>query len=391
MDEKLETTSGIQAVPLAAIDQATLTPLVQSALNSETVKVTDWECEQLHGGIGMGTAIYRFAAQGRDQGQKVPWSLILKTLRPAEDNANISAWNYYKREADAYQSGWLADLPGGLAAPRSFGVVEHPDGTCWIWLEDVRDESGSHWPLEHYGLVARHAGQLNGAYLVERSLPSWPWLSSDWLRGYIALSAPAIPLIRNSLGHPLVRRAWPGDANARLFRLWEERNLFLDALDRLPQTLCHLDLFRRNLFARKTADGDDQTVAIDWAFVGRGAIGAELVPLVLASVAFNEIDLAQAQALEDVVLEGYLQGLRDAGWRGNPRQVRLGYTAGSLRFRFAELNRAMDMILDESQHPFMEQVFGRSMEEIQEHWAQVGNLVDSLTDEARELMDVLGP
>jgi hypothetical protein len=390
MAEKLETTSELQAAPLAAIDQATLTPLVQSALNSETVEVLDWDYEQLHGGAGLGTAIYRFSGEGHDQGQKVPWSLILKTLCPTEDNANVSAWNYYRREADAYRSGWLDDLPGGLAAPRSFGVVEHLDGTCWIWLEDVRDEIGSHWPLEHYGLVARHAGQLNGAYLVERSLPSWPWLSSGWMRGHIALSGPAIPLIRNSLDHPLVRRAWPGDASARLFRLWEERNLFLDALDRLPQTLCHLDLFRRNLFARKTVDCGDQTVVIDWAFAGRGAIGAELVPLVLASVAFNEIDLAQAQALEDVVFEGYLEGLCDAGWRGDPRQVRLGHTAASLRFRFAELNRAMDVILDESQHPVLEQVFGRSMEELEDHWAQVGSLCDSLTDEARELMDILG-
>jgi hypothetical protein len=386
MEEKLEA----RAAQPAAIDQATLTPLVQSALNSDAAEEFDWACEQLHGGIGMGTAIYRFAGQGRDGEQEVPWSLILKTLCPAENNTHVSAWNYYKREADAYRSGLLDELPGGLAAPRCFGVVEHPDGTCWIWLEDVGEEIGPQWPLEHYGLVARHAGQLNGAYLVERSLPAWPWLSSGWLRGYVALSAPAIPLIRNYLDHPLVRRAWPGEASARLFRLWEERDLYLDALDRLPQTLCHLDLFRRNLFARKTADGQDQTVAVDWAFAGRGAIGAELVPLVLASFAFFEIDLGQTESLEEIVFEGYLEGLGDAGWRGDPRQVRLGYAAGSLRFRFAELNRTMEFILDESQHPFVEQAFGRSVEEIQDHWGQVGSLVDSLTDEARELMDILG-
>ncbi len=156
MDEKLETPTA----QLAAIDQATLTPLVQSALNSETVEVMDWDYEQLHGGAGTGNAIYRFAGQGRDREQKMSWSLILKTVYPEGDNTHISAWNYYKREADAYQSGWLDDLPGGLAAPRCFGVVEHPDGTCWIWLEDVADEIGSHWPLEHYGLVARHAGPV---------------------------------------------------------------------------------------------------------------------------------------------------------------------------------------------------------------------------------------
>jgi hypothetical protein len=386
MNQKL----GTQEAELAGIDQTTLTPLVRDALGSKTVEVTNWEIEQVHGGIGTGTAVYRFSGQGRDKHQTLPWSLILKTLCPAEDNTHISAWNYYKREADAYQSGWLDDLPGGLVAPRCFGVIEYSDGTCWIWLENVRDEIGAHWPLEHFGVVARHAGQLNGAYLVERSVPSWPWLSSGWLRGYIALSAPAIPLIRNSLNHPLVRCAFPGDSSEKMLRLWEERNLYLDTLDRLPQTICHLDLFRRNLFARKTADGDDQTVVIDWAFAGRGAIGEELVNLVLANLAFNEVELAQIKALEDIVFEGYLKGLSDTGWQGNPRQVRLGYTASSIRWRFAEINRAMEMILDDSKHAFMEQVFGRSMEEIESHFAHVMSLVDSLTDEARELMEILG-
>jgi hypothetical protein len=317
----------------------------------------------------------------------VPWSLILKTLCPVGDNANVSAWDYFKREADAYQSELLDDLPGGLVAPRCFGVVEHPDDTCWIWLEDVKDEIGSQWPLEHYGVAARHAGQFNGAYLVERSVPSWPWLSSDWLRCYIAQSASAMPRIRNSLDHPLVRRGFP--ASDRLFRLWEERDRYLDALDRLPRTLCHLDFHRRNLFARKTADGDDQTVVIDWAFVGQGAIGQEVANLVFISLAFNEVDLAQAQMLEDIVFEGYLEGLRDAGWRGNPQQVRLGYTAGNIHLRLGDLDRVIDLILDESQHSFAEQAFGRSMEEIEDHFGQVGSLCDSLIDEARELMDIL--
>jgi len=93
--------------------------------------------------------------------------------------------------------------------------------------------------------------------------------------------------------------------------------------------------------------------------------------------------------LEGIAFEGYLEGLRDAGWRGDPRQVRLGYTAASLRYRFAELWKALAIIPDESQHPWAEQVFGCSIEEIQDHWAQVWCLVDSLSDEARQLMDVL--
>jgi hypothetical protein len=50
----------------------------------------------------------------------------------------------------------------------------------------------------------------------------------------------------------------------------------------------------------------------------------------------------------------------------------------------------MSLILDERRHSWAERVFGRPIEESSDHWAQVGNLVDGLTDEARELMDILG-
>lgn len=386
MDERLET----PAAQLAAIDQATLTPLVQSALDSKTVEVIDWGYEQLHGGAGAGSVTYRFSGQGRDRRLTVPWSLILKTLHPLVPADDPSAWNYYRREADAYQSGWLDDLPGGLAAPRSFGVVEHPDGTCWIWLEDVRDEIGPHWPLEHYSLVARHAGQLNGAYLVDGPLPPWSWLSSGWLRQVIENSASALPLLRDSLDHALIRRWMPGDARDRYFRLWAERGVYLDALDRLPQTLCHFDIFRRNLFARRTAGGDHQTVAIDWAFAGKGALGEELVPLILASVMFFEVGLDKAQALEEIAFEGYLAGLHDAGWQGDPRRVRLGYTAAaSLRYKFNDAGRWLAMVLNEDFHPMVLHMWGMPIEEVIDHTAQVASFFDRLADEARDLMDTL--
>jgi hypothetical protein len=142
MGEQPETAPKAQAPQLAAIDLVALTPIVQGALNSDTVELASWDCEQLPGGVGAGTAVHRFAGQARDQGQAVSWSLILKVLHPQVYGDDLSAWNYYRREADAYQSGWLDDLPGGLAAPRSFGTAEHPDGTCWIWLEDVTDDIG---------------------------------------------------------------------------------------------------------------------------------------------------------------------------------------------------------------------------------------------------------
>jgi hypothetical protein len=296
MDEKLETRTS----QLATIDHVTLTPLVRSALGSETIEVINWECKQLHGGIAAGTAVYRFSGQGSDQHQTIPWSLILKILRSEDGSADASAWDYYKREADAYQSGWLDDLPGGPAAPRCFGVLDHPDGTCWMWLEDIRDMFASQWPLEHYGLVARHLGHFNGSYLVDRPLPGWSWLSSNWIRHYIEQSAPAMEPLRDAQASPWGRRWLPEDDSDQFFCLWEERERYLEALDRLPQTPCHFDIFPRNLFARKTANGDDQTVVIDWAFVGRGPIGADLNPLVWMSIALGGVELDKAQHLEEI-------------------------------------------------------------------------------------------
>ena len=94
MKEEPELAPKAQTPRLDAINRATLTPLVRSALVSETVEVTSWNSKQLHGSAGLGAAIHRFSGEGHDQGRKVSWSLILKTLCPGEDNAEVSTWNY---------------------------------------------------------------------------------------------------------------------------------------------------------------------------------------------------------------------------------------------------------------------------------------------------------
>jgi len=162
---------------LPSIDEAVLTPLVRQAVGSKAVEITSWDTQQVHGGFGFGggggSAIYRVSGQGFDQGDSLAWSLILKVLYPPARPSRESDWDYWRREAHAYESGFLDDLPGGLAAPRCFGVDDQPNGECWIWMQYVADDIGEKWPLEHYGVVARHLGQFNGAYLTgERPIPS---------------------------------------------------------------------------------------------------------------------------------------------------------------------------------------------------------------------------
>jgi hypothetical protein len=373
---------------LAAVDRAMLTPLVRSALLSDTLEVVHWKGEQIHGGAGGGagagsSAVYRFSGQARNLHVLQPWALILKILR-ARVGDDPSGSHYWRREAEAYQSRLLDVLPGGLAAPRCFGVTDHPGESCWLWLEDVKDETGP-WPLERYGLAARHLGSFNAAFLTDQSAPLWPWLSTEWIRKDLEQVSLQIDRLGTSLTRPLLRRLLPGDAAARVFRLWAEREAFLAALDRLPQTLCHFDAFRRNLFARRVGS-QDQTVLIDWAFMGRGALGAEIVSLVWVTLAFWEVDAAQAQQFSEIVFQGYLEGLRDAGWHGAEQQTRLGYAAAIALRRLGTIGYVLLVILDENRHAEVEMLVRRPIGEWCDQFAEAGRFVETLADQARDLM-----
>ncbi len=365
------------------IDAAILTPIVRRALGRETIEVTDWDCQPIHGGASMTSQIFRFTGHGRDQGETVPWSLILKVILSEAHSTDPQGGI---RERLVYQSGLLDDLPGGLAAPRCFGVIEQEDGAFWIWLEEIVEDVEK-WPLERYGLAARHLGQFNGAYLAGKPLPSEPWLSKGWLRTLVDQAAPTVAQVSSLLadGHPQVCRMLPNDLYKRDLLLWEEREVFLDAMDRLPQTFCHMDAFRRNLFARRDADDYEQTVAADWAFTGIGAIGEELAPFVLAA-SFDDMDWT-LQTLEETALEGYLEGLHDAGWRGDPRMIQLSFGAASaLRYRFGTAEAFLVTALDESQYTIWEQVMGRPFEKLLDDIAENGHYLHDKADEARVLL-----
>ena len=376
---------------LQDIDQTVLTPLVRQALNSDYTEIIDWTYEPVYGGAsdkGKGlSGIYRFAGTGHDQGRTITWSLILKVVgasAPAGDPQGNT------REPLAYQSGVLNDLSGSLVAARCFDVVKREEGVYWVWLEEIVDGKGTEWSLDQYGVAAQHLGQFNGTYLTTEPQPSWPWLSRDWVRNIIEPNASAIAQLEDVLDHPLVSRRYPADVAAGTFRLWEEREIFLAALDRLPQTFCHLDAWNRNLFIRQDGNGREQTVAIDWAFTGLGAIGEEIGPLIQTRNAFVQ---AEAQALDAIAYSGYLDGLRDAGWEGDPQSVRFGYTASSaLRYGLGFIAGGLDTLLnfDESKAVYIKQTFdGRTIEEVADLWAGFMRKLLDLADEARELLDVI--
>lgn len=199
--------------------------------------------------------------------------------------------------------------------PACYGVIEQPGGEVWVWLEEVVEDLGA--AVARYGLAARHLGQFNGTYLVDQPPPTWPWLSAHWLCITVETLTPAMVQLSDVLADPQIHQYFPIDGIDRRLRLWAEREHLLDALDQLPHTICHLDAFSSNLFSRRGTNGD-QAVAIDWAFVGGGAVGEELEPLICRSLDFGDIEMSQAGELDRIVFAGYLDGLSDAGWQGDP-------------------------------------------------------------------------
>lgn len=353
------------AVDVDVVDRAVLVRVLRRALEDPHAEPLDDAVERLRSGAGQGLGVYRVFGHARSRGERVPWSAILKVL-PAARGGAPDGWSHADREVLAYRSGVLRELAGGLAAPRCLALIRDEAGRRWLWLEDLGHRE-ARWSLETYARAARCLGRFNGAYLAGAPIPGHPWLSRDWLRQWLAETAPAVAALPDHLDDPLVRRVYPPDVAAALARLWNERDELLRALDRLPQTLCHHDAFRRNLVAQ-----GDRIVALDWAFMGHGPVGAELSPLIVATLAFRELPLESRADLEKATTASYLAGLRESGWHGSDEHVTFGYGATSaLRYGPGTVRLVLPVLLDPALRDDVAAQLGIPFDGVVEHWAAV--------------------
>ncbi|MBT2550971.1 phosphotransferase [Arthrobacter sp. ISL-65] len=340
-------------------------------------EVTEWHVVRIQAGAGETEGVYRVTGAGRDGNAASGWSLILKILQSSSPQDEVWRWNYQQREWHFYRSGLLKGQHG-LVAPRCLGVMHRKDGRTWLWLEDVADDDGT-WPLARYGLSAYHLGRFSGRFSSGGALPDYPWLSRRWLRGWLEEAAPAIARLRLLRNDPAVQGVYD-DADS-ILQLWDEREKRLSVLEHCPQTLCHLDAHRRNMFSRRSA-GEEGTVLIDWAFVGVAAVGEDLASLVSATIAMGEVALGDMKRLEATVLDGYLEGLRDAGCSTDPELVHMAYSmAASLRFPVGAVRLVLPMLLDPGQHRDVEQLHhGTPVEALFDRWGAMNRHLIRLGD-----------
>jgi phosphotransferase family enzyme len=192
------------------------------------------------------------------------------------DPAELSSarhFAYWRRAADVLSMGTAVETPG-LRSPVLGAVEEDEDGIT-ITQEWVEDAANS-------GLFCAHAlGRFAGAHLAAA-----PWLARNQLRDRLAR-------VERHGGWQTLARTTVADVADHL---WTRREEILAAVDALVQVPQHGDAVPANLLGR----AGDEVVAIDWATLGTGPVGADL----------GYFALSAREELEPLV-DAYLLGLPD--------------------------------------------------------------------------------
>jgi hypothetical protein len=376
MMPQVKTFDGKQTIAKMASEQ--LETVVSRAL-AESVTVTEWQISLL-GELDdspMTGGVYQVAGQAMNAANQTrDWRVVVKILRSPEGimlpdgrcltrelAEDQSTFGYWQREAIAAQSDLFDLLPAGLRVPRFLGRMPISDTECWLWQEYLPSDQG--WTWDEYDAAAYRLGEWQATY---QALPPYPWLSCDWLAGWVHGPLTGIfGMIEgmNGYQHPLLNAYFTPEELAALRQLWADRQSYLDRLAQLPQTLCHQDAHRGNL----NWQGDDLAL-LDWSYVGAGALGEELAAFVGASLLLDYVPLADAEQLEQVAFAGYLAGLRTAGWTGDEAAIWKAYRC-AMPLRYAPLTVAtmLRTAVDPTYATEWEQKTGRPLADFLAHRA----------------------
>ena len=164
--------------------------------------------------------------------------------------------NYWRRAADVALSGVVADAPGLREAPV-VSVEEDPEGITLV-----------HARVEHHDAPGLWLAACLGSFAAV-DIGQHAWLARGQLRSRLGL-------VERRGGWLTLERTPMADIADHL---WTHREPWLDRCDALPQVAQHGDPSASNIPGR-AAEG---AVAIDWAHLGWGPVGADLGYLSLAT------------------------------------------------------------------------------------------------------------
>jgi hypothetical protein len=372
------------AARLQAVDPAVLADVVRQDQRSPSFDIADWSFRRLSDkGIMNPDGLWLYSGDGRTDGIVKPWSVVVKVFERPEQEQPPDARSYWKRELLVAQSQLFERLPGPVRGPRYYRTDEYAD-SLWLWMEHVQELLAGAWTLDDYVFAARQLGRWNGA-CAAIPLPAEPWLNNQPHRGLYEFINP-----ETAWQSPWHQMYISEETRLRWEHLWAEREMFDAVLQALPQCLAHFDCQRRNLLIQQDRNEQAELVAIDWAFCGVEALGAELHALVGTSTTLVEWPSANVLALDKAAFNSYVQGLHDAGWSGNADVVRLAQVACLGIYRGTLSPLWMNRFCSPEFRSYALQTFGIAEEELYLHLLPLLHYWLDCADEARVLMRKLG-
>jgi len=376
-----------------ALDPAELAPIVRNVLGDSSAEVLPgWTVEPVGGAhFDLRTgAILRVSGAAKTPDASITWSAVVKTMELTPAPVEYLGFIDPAREVPAYASGLLESLSASFRPARLYGVTERPDNVKWLWLEDLSGAVQPPWTAEECLRVARHVGQFNGEWTTNE-LPSLSWLSRDTIRKRFA--TPQTPgrfrALRGHRNHPAVRQAYSARTVERLLQFEGDMALVHAAVSSLPMTVCHGDCMARNLFPCVDAERRSITVAVDWSGVGVDFVGCDGGTMFGSALSWTLEEADLSFGIRDELFQSYVDGLRDMGWVGDVRHVRLAYlmaATGYVLFGVWLINALADGVLERFR-PHFEQRVGITREEVPDWASQLTDRLLPLADEARDLAE----
>jgi hypothetical protein len=234
-------------------------------------------------------------------------------------------WNYWRREADAYLSVPLRDGLQVAGLDMAAADVEETDAGVVLWLEEIVGAPGTEFILDDHAVLANALGRWQAQGPLRET-----WASRRFLREYSNSKPARYELVEDDAAwdQRLIANCWPPGLRDGWRRLLANRETLLTVMESLPRTRSHLDVWVSNEIRRPTG----VVVLLDWAFAGDGAIGEDLgnhIPDAVFDLFWPAERIAE---LDETCFAAYLSGLREAGWRGAEREVRLGVVASCVKY-----------------------------------------------------------
>lgn len=227
----------------------------------------------------------------------------------------MSDANWWRRAADVAVSGVVARTPGLREAPV-VSVEEDDEGITLVHERVPQVEQPGLWLADRLGAFA------------PTDLGGHPWLARGQLRTRLRL-------VERRGGWRTLARTPVADVADHL---WSRREVWLARSDALPQVAQHGDPSAANIPGRWGEDA----VAIDWAHLGTGPVGADLGYLSLSAreeldplvAAYNAALPPGLADLEEVVLGARVTAVYTALTRVDWALARVADGEGALAGKF---------------------------------------------------------